>query len=86
VKKVIVGFVVGVVLATTGVGFAALNRANGRTLYSGAGIHCELWPSSYSGKEVLCVKQNGEGYGVGFSQSAVVVSMNGRKVFGRAQP
>jgi len=85
-KKAIVGFVVGVILATASVGAAAMKFGPGRTIFVGDGIACNVVKSPYSGHNIVCVRQTGNGYGIGFSQSAVVVTLNNRKVFGRIQP
>lgn len=74
--RLLLGIVIGCAIGASG----AVAAAQQGWLY--AGIRCEA-----AAQAVVCVKNNGTGYGVGITRKVVVVTReDGKAVFSRRQP
>ena len=75
-KKAIVGFIAGAILATA-------STAAATSWWGGAGILC-----ARRGSVIGCMKQDGTGYQMGISNSQVMITNNGGShvVWHRYQP
>ena len=87
-KKSIISFVIGVMLASVSVATAAQTgviRLHGNQKTTYAGITCKAAPSP--SPVMLCMKSNGTGYMFGVSTKVVMAfDEDQRTVFAKAQP
>jgi hypothetical protein len=87
-KRIIAGFVAGLVLATAGTGYAVTQAS--QTSQGSQNIHFRgIWCTTNSDTDsVACIPDNSRGYGIGISRDLVLVyNINThRSSFQRAQP
>lgn len=79
-KRGLIGFIAGLMLATVSIGGAATSRTS---YWRANGVMC-----TRGGGGIACVLEYGGGYGVGISRDVVLVRNNDthRTVFTRFQP